>query len=1080
MKKFRRAIAERQEDPAPLPGNNQKEFNLSDQATIYATRTYFHYRKKIGIVFKDAPRPATHITMYGDVGSEHENAVMFSSDSEESGVRLEFPLDPAESLGSFAAITFTVPGRETRRPALDVSRQLRVRLIERRREVGDSKDKVRMVARGKLDVACRRDGSLYVVWSTEIPDTVGSSPSSKETGKYYISIELRSVLGIIWLTRVSKSRAELSRHAPDTTVVSAVSPNDGFPNSQGVEGNGSVVVTGLNEKKLFSSSPKVNNEIDRDITGKARVAVCTWSLGHNAAGRAATIAGLLSSEYDVSLFGPLFKRYGETVWGPIKKSDLGIYAFAAETMDDVQFEAERIAAENRFDLVVVVKPRGPGMMLGGVIAKQSNCAVIVDIDEDELSFVSPPQLRASRYSNAYAPDSTTTWPPYSAHVTGHCYDMAMTADGITVSNIALQRRHGGILLRHARDEALFNPALYNKLAIRASMGIPQNEKVILFHGTVRRHKGLLEVISAIRDREISDTRLYISGDIKDEVLKSELKGAGGEAVAFLPPTSMDDAAAVVSIADAVCAFQDKASYVSEYQIPAKISDALAMGVPVIASDCAPLEDLALSGGIIRVRDVSELISVISQVSEGRISAQKMPHLRAIYLSELSYSVNRARLRTAVSSAIRRHEINPGDRGEWIERLTKVGRGQLLPNRLGADGPRLGVSSPAEGPTPGTEAFVFSKTRDVMSVFNRQVQLVAAAGARGRFRSVNVIAPPIIVQSDEELDAIRSSGCDFDPHSCVIRSKERHWLCGEIEVVTLVQRGVGTTASAFGRRIPSEAEFPERLRALWGRNGQGGSRVVLVPAGLPHVTAISEVMRPDVFILDIDWDGYLDFCDLDVGHVQVISETPNLVTCRSLSHPSLRYLTDLSLLVIPDGRTPLFGLEHREVREDVSSNHVPSIFIYTRCLKGECLRRIYQLKAGLPGWEVSVVMHEEGGMFQSAPREVSISRFDSIESAAAELERATAVVLMVDDDCGDPTSTVAVMSSLCRNVFGCGESLLAQGMPWFDLHYDTESLLVALKRAALNAGDVELHVSSNPPGWEEGGDRLFAAIQGATH
>ena len=44
--------------------------------------------------------------------------------------------------------------------------------------------------------------------------------------------------------------------------------------------------------------------------------------------------------------------------------------------------------------------------------------------------------------------------PYGNVWTQLCEELVKLAGGITVSNIALQKRFGGVIVRHARDEAV--------------------------------------------------------------------------------------------------------------------------------------------------------------------------------------------------------------------------------------------------------------------------------------------------------------------------------------------------------------------------------------------------------------------------------------------------------------------------------------------------------------------------------------------------------------------------------------------------------------------------------------------------
>jgi hypothetical protein len=77
-------------------------------------------------------------------------------------------------------------------------------------------------------------------------------------------------------------------------------------------------------------------------------------------------------------------------------------------------------------------------------------------------------------------------------------DLAQRFDGITVANRPLQERYGGTVIPHARDPEQLKPATEEqKAAARQRFGVPPAAKVILFFGTPKRHKGILELARAV-------------------------------------------------------------------------------------------------------------------------------------------------------------------------------------------------------------------------------------------------------------------------------------------------------------------------------------------------------------------------------------------------------------------------------------------------------------------------------------------------------------------------------------------------------------------------------------------------------
>jgi glycosyltransferase involved in cell wall biosynthesis len=97
--------------------------------------------------------------------------------------------------------------------------------------------------------------------------------------------------------------------------------------------------------------------------------------------------------------------------------------------------------------------------------------------------------------------------PYGRLWTQYCESVIADADAVTVSNQVLGDRYGGTVIPHARDERLFDPARYDRDRVRASFGFEPDEHIILFGGTPRRHKGVVDVARALH--QIGDPRLQL-------------------------------------------------------------------------------------------------------------------------------------------------------------------------------------------------------------------------------------------------------------------------------------------------------------------------------------------------------------------------------------------------------------------------------------------------------------------------------------------------------------------------------------------------------------------------------------------
>jgi hypothetical protein len=192
--------------------------------------------------------------------------------------------------------------------------------------------------------------------------------------------------------------------------------------------------------------------------------------------------------------------------------------------------------------------------------------------------------------------------PYSEIWTRFCENLIPLADALTVSNVALQQRYGGLIVRHARDEKVFDPTLYDRTAIRAEFGYGDRDKVVLFLGTPRPHKGIFRIAEALE--KINDPRLAlcIIGTINDKRVSDRFAAYKKARIDFHKNQPWERLPELVSMADLICILQDPNSPISEYQIPAKLTDAIAMNVPVLITDVPPLADIIAAKCTVAVDD----------------------------------------------------------------------------------------------------------------------------------------------------------------------------------------------------------------------------------------------------------------------------------------------------------------------------------------------------------------------------------------------------------------------------------------------------------------------------------------------
>lgn len=332
-----------------------------------------------------------------------------------------------------------------------------------------------------------------------------------------------------------------------------------------------------------------------------QVVVAAAELSHNAAGRAFTLAKLYQHlGHPVAMIGCLF--WDDDVWQPIRGSDVVIHSFRVWQEQEIFEQAWELVLKYPADLVHLSKPRLPAVLFGLLYKLLWGSAVLMDIDDEELCFVGesePISLDGLKRLCHGLPEPRELMGPLWTRL---AVDLAKRFDGITVASQPLQERYGGTVIPHARDPHQFKPATAGeKLAARLKFNIRSDSRVVLFFGTPRRHKGLLALGKAVSDLSQGlNPLLVVAGSFatEDEDLRQELQ-------ALIPPQRLlllgnqpvDEAAQVLALADLVVLLSE--GEVARFQSPAKLSDAMAMGLPVVVSDAAPFQPLVVKGWVIK-------------------------------------------------------------------------------------------------------------------------------------------------------------------------------------------------------------------------------------------------------------------------------------------------------------------------------------------------------------------------------------------------------------------------------------------------------------------------------------------------
>ena len=380
---------------------------------------------------------------------------------------------------------------------------------------------------------------------------------------------------------------------------------------------------------------------------RTKVSVIAWDVGHNPLGRAYLLADVLRNEYEVELIGANFPRFGTDVWKPLRGARrVTLKTFRGANFPEHFGRMEDVAEQIEGDVIYVSKPRLPSLELAILAKLQRNRPVVLDIDDYELGFFEDRRPLSLAELKAGSPDPGVDC-PHDGVWTRISESLIPHFERITVSNEELRRKYGGTVLPHVRDEADFAPDIYPRDAIRRELGFAPDDRVILFAGTPRMHKGFARLVDALRELERPEYKMLVVGSPADGESYRFLNGLKSPGIRCVVDVPFADLPGYLSAGDLVCLLQDEDSATSAFQMPAKFTDALAMGIPVLASNVPPLANLAEKGLVELLGDRSPAEGIDEIFSKYPACKERALANREVFLREYSYGAGLARLKEII-------------------------------------------------------------------------------------------------------------------------------------------------------------------------------------------------------------------------------------------------------------------------------------------------------------------------------------------------------------------------------------------------------------------------------------------------
>ncbi|MEB3197575.1 MAG: glycosyltransferase family 4 protein [Candidatus Sericytochromatia bacterium] len=244
------------------------------------------------------------------------------------------------------------------------------------------------------------------------------------------------------------------------------------------------------------------------------------------------------------------------------------------------------------DLVYAMKARPTSFGLALRHRRATGLPVVVDVDDWERAMIAP----WSKYTLKNALYALPRLGDPNNYLATWLAERGLSqADGLTVVSRHFQQRHGGLLAPHYVDTDHYDPARYARGPLRERLGLGE-EAVFVFAGIAHPSKGLGDLLAALQT--LSGTRrawrLLVVGPITPEARAIARTDPRVRLLGCKPPS---DTPRYLAVADMVVLPQ-RPSAASLGQVPMKLLEAMAMGVPIVSTAVSDIPAVLAGCGVV--------------------------------------------------------------------------------------------------------------------------------------------------------------------------------------------------------------------------------------------------------------------------------------------------------------------------------------------------------------------------------------------------------------------------------------------------------------------------------------------------
>lgn len=377
----------------------------------------------------------------------------------------------------------------------------------------------------------------------------------------------------------------------------------------------------------------MNDEI-QDVNGplerKLKITIVSANLSTNCTNRCVHIAQALSNKYDVEIVGTTFgvgTHWGEGIWPPLEGVTLPMRSVRGDYLPKYLKSIWILLSYIDGDIIIACKPRFPSLGIALMKKVLSGKPVFLDVDDDELAQTLPGKHASlvKKLVNTSGYLFTRITHPFSRFT-----------DGVFSVSEYFRSKYGGVIVPHGQDPFKLSPEKFDRSETRGQLGINTEEMIIGFIGSPQYQKGVDLILEAMRKIGNETVKLMVVGADPSDTFTEDLKEQYGSSLILIPPQPIEKLPIFLTAVDLI-ALPQRDSLEGRGQMPAKLTDAMAMAKPVIASALADIPKyLEGRGLIVEPGNVLELEKSIRWVVENRQKATELGQKgRQFFLANLT-------------------------------------------------------------------------------------------------------------------------------------------------------------------------------------------------------------------------------------------------------------------------------------------------------------------------------------------------------------------------------------------------------------------------------------------------------------